>query len=103
MESKKLSKNELNMKLSELEEEYRFARSGLFVGGITSICAIVTVLFSFFAKIDVLEGNHIVMIVGIVAAAIIIYFSFVFRRTAKVRMEISKTKAALEMGSYEED
>ena len=41
------------------------------------------------------------MIVGIVAAAIVIYFSFIFRRIARVRLELSNTKTLLEIGSKE--
>ncbi len=47
MEVEKFSKNELKVRLRELEEEYRLARSGLFVGGITSMGAILAVLVSF--------------------------------------------------------
>jgi hypothetical protein len=99
----KLSENELRVKLRELEEESRLSRSGLYVGGISAMCAMFAVLasFSIDAKMAVVSGNHLVMIVGIVAGAIIVYFSFVFRRAARVRMEISKTKTALEMGSGE--
>lgn len=48
-----------------------------------------------------LESKHFVMIVGIVTVTIIVFFSFVFRRVAKVRMEITKTKVQLEMGCGE--
>ena len=95
-------KKELELKLRHLEEEYKFSKSGLRGGLITSSLAIVGVISTFFAaefKMGLLTGNHIVAIVGIVACAIIIYFSFVYKRLASVKLEISKTKIALEMGS----
>jgi hypothetical protein len=93
---------ELEIQLRHLEEEYSLAKSGLRGGLITSTIAILGVIFSFStasAKMQILSGNNLVAIVGIVAAAIVIYFSFVFRRLAAVKLEISKTKIALEMGS----
>jgi len=93
---------ELQIKLKQLEEEYRLARSGLKIGSITALVAIVAVIFSFSpltGKGGVLTGVHYVLIALIVAGGIIVYFSFVFRRVAKVRMEISKTKTLIEMGS----
>lgn len=93
---------ELEIKLRHLEEEYALSRAGLRGGLITSTIAIVGVIASFVvpsAKMDILSGNNLVAIVGIVAAAIIIYFSFVYRRLAAVKLEISKTRIALEMGS----
>lgn len=93
---------ELEIKLKHLEEEYGLAKSGLRGGLITSTIAIVGVIASFVvpsAKMQILSGNNIVAIVGIVAAAIVIYFSFVYRRLAAVKFEISKTKIALEMGA----
>lgn len=46
-----------------------------------------------------LSGHHLVALVAIVAVAFVAYFSFVFRRTTKLRAEISETKKLLEMTS----
>ena len=102
MESDEQKMKELEIKLRHLEEEYKLAKSGLKGGLLTSAFAIVAVVGSLVlptAKMQILSGNNVVAIVGIVAAAIVIYFSFIYRRIAAVKFEISKTKIALEMGS----
>ncbi|HLF82604.1 MAG TPA: hypothetical protein VI837_00350 [Blastocatellia bacterium] len=48
---------------------------------------------------DVLSGTHIVIIFGILAASVVIYFSFVFGRAARLRAEITKTKKLIEVVS----
>ena len=37
------------------------------------------------------------IIIGILAAAIVMYFAFVFRRAARIKAEISATKKAIEI------
>ena len=95
---------ELEFKLRRLEEEYSLAKTGLKGGLLSATFAIFAVVASLVlptAKMQILSGNNIVAIVGIVAAAIIIYFSFVYKRIAAVKLKISKTKIALDMGSGE--
>ena len=101
MPENKISKNELKIRLKELEEEYRLARNGLIGGFIIILFSIVAVSGTIFVTSIEFKGQHVVMIVGILAAAIIVYFSFVFRRVAKIRLEISRTKAQLDMASGE--
>ncbi|WP_235582381.1 hypothetical protein, partial [Rhizobacter sp. Root16D2] len=40
-----------------------------------------------------------VLLVLIMAAGLVVYFSFVFGRTAKIKLEISKTKQQIEIAS----
>jgi len=100
MDGRENSKNELQIKLTDLEEEYRLARFSLVVGGIRFFVVVLVVIFTLpwiFNEIQVTEGIHTVLLVGLGAAAIGAYLWFVFRSVAKVRLEISKTKAQLGM------
>src|SRR6185369_5156411 len=104
-----LSKRELEIRVRELENEYAYTLSlaGLGKGMITTIMAMVSGLLTLIAALiaflwsgpGFLSGTHLVIIFGILAAAIIIYFSFVFGRAAKIRAEISETKKLIEVSS----
>jgi hypothetical protein len=106
-EKTSMSKRELELHLAELKEEYSLARMGLAKGGLTVMTAIVGLvctlgvsLFAFLKRGEgFINGNHYVALVLIVAFAAVIYFSFVFGRTAKLRAEISETRKLLEMSS----
>jgi thiosulfate reductase cytochrome b subunit len=98
-----LSKRDLELKLAELEREYELARKGLFGGIILAIIAFISGLaclggglYAFLKKgPGFLSGNQLVIIYLIMAFGFIIYFSFVFARTTKLKAQITKTKNPL--------
>src|SRR5260370_17741421 len=79
-------------KLRELEMEYELATNGLTKGLPTTLAAMLSGLMTLLAAGVVLvmtartllSGNQLVMIFGILAAAIIIYFPFVFGRATRI-------------------
>jgi hypothetical protein len=105
--AKPLSKKELEIRLKELEHEYELARAGLAKGiwatGGAMLSGLLSLAIAVIALIwtgkEFLTGTHLVIIFFILAAAIVIYFSFVFGRTSRIRAEISETKKMLEMSS----
>lgn len=109
MVTKTLSSDELKAKLDELRMEYDLARTGLTKGIFATGSAIVAGLISLggglyaFVKKGpgFLSGIHLVFIFAIMAAALVIYFAFVFGRTARVRAEINETKKLLEISAGE--
>jgi hypothetical protein len=104
-----LSKRELETRVRELENEYAYTLSlaGLGKGMITTMMVIVSGLLTLIAALiaflwsgpGFLSGTHLVIIFGILAAAIVVYFSFVFGRVAKIRAEINETKKLIEVSS----
>lgn len=104
-----LTKRELELKLTELEKEYELARKGMFWGPIMAILSLIAglmclggALYAFLEKRPgFLSGTHLVIFYLIMAFALIIYFSFVFGRRAKLKAQITKTKKLLEMSSGE--
>jgi hypothetical protein len=99
--------HKLEIKLKELESEYELARMGMlkggFAGGGALVAGLLTLGASLFAFLKkgpgFLNGNQLVIIFGMMIAGLVIYFSFVFGRAARVKMEITKTKKAIEMSS----
>jgi hypothetical protein len=93
--------------LAELEQQYELMRLGLTKGGFAMGAALVgglatlgAALFAYLKRgAGFLTGNQIVMLCGLLVAGLLIYFSFVFRRLLRLRMEISKTKAQFDMTS----
>ena len=104
---RKPTRAELELRLEELKAEYDLARTGLMKGFLGTIGAMISGLGTLVISVvafmktgkDFLTGNHIVIIFGILAVTILIYFSFVFGRAAKIKTEITKTKKLLEMSS----
>lgn len=104
----KLSKSELKLKLREFDHEYDLARAGLakgmFATGGALLCGLSTLASALYAFVTVgpgfLSGENLVLIFEMMIAALVIYFSFVFGRAAKIRMEISKKKL-IEISSAE--
>ncbi|MCP4454598.1 MAG: DUF2207 domain-containing protein [Planctomycetes bacterium] len=97
--------DELRLKLRELEEEYRLARYGLSKGLVSvlsvMICFVVTMGMTIFGKWlsgdGILSGTHLVIIAVVLAFSVVIYFAFVFGRRSRLKAEISKTKAKIDM------
>ena len=97
------------LKLAELEAEYELAKVGLHKGIFAALVAIFAGLISFggalYAFIEkgpgFMSGQELVILFGLMIFGLVIYFSFVFGRAAKLRLEISETKKSLEMSSGE--
>ena len=100
---------ELHARLKELEEEYRLAQAGLAKGMVGTLGAMVSGLATLGAALvaflvsgpGFLSGTHLVIIFATLAAAVILYFSFVFGRTARLRAAITKTKKEIELSTGE--
>jgi len=76
-----------------------FATGGALISGLATLAA---ALYAFVAVgPGFLSGDNLVFIFGMMIAALVIYFSFVFGRAAKIRMEVSKTKKLIELASAE--
>ena len=97
----------LHVKLKELEEESSLTRFGLTKGFFAVLSMMVFFLFTLSMLVhnqatsgkEVLSGTHLVVIAVVIAFSVIIYFSFVFRRRSRLKAEISKAKAKIEMVS----
>jgi hypothetical protein len=77
-------------------------KSGMATASAALVMLVITVAatFAFLNKgAGFIDGTHLVLIAFILVGGLIIYFSFVFGRAAKVRAEISKTKKLIEMSS----
>ena len=100
------NKDEQEARLQHLEREYALATLGLnklserglplVILGIlgTVIAGIIPLIW---VGRTFLSGTHIVIIVGIVAASLMMYCAFVFGRAARIRAEISRTKKMLDI------
>jgi threonine/homoserine/homoserine lactone efflux protein len=93
---------ELRARLERLEAEQLALREGFKAARMAIVGAIVTTVLAFAAVLitgaSFISGTHLVIIVAIIAAALIGYFSFVFGRSVRIRGEISKVKGELETG-----
>lgn len=94
-------------KLRELEMEYELATKGLTKGlpatfavmlsGLMTLLGVAVVLV--LTGETLLTGNQLVMIFGILATAVIIYFAFVFGRAARIKAQINKEKKEFEVAA----
>jgi hypothetical protein len=77
-------------------------KSGMATFAATVVMLVITAAatFAFVNKgSGFIDGTHLVLISFILVGSLIIYFSFVFGRAAKVRAQIGKTKKLIEMSS----
>ena len=109
MDKKVQTKDELKLQLKKLEKEYELANGGIAVGhiktGMAMLSGILTLsaaLAAFLIKgAGFISGTHLVIIFGLLIGGLVIYYSFVFGRSAKIKIEITETKKALEIMSGE--
>ena len=96
-------------KLRQLELEYQSTTRGLATRAPKTYAAII-VGFSIFLVVALLlaangkqlfPGWPLVWVFGIIAAAVLIYYSFVYRRACKLKAEIAKEKKRLELAAGE--
>jgi hypothetical protein len=109
VDNRTMTEPELKARLEELRHDYDLSRTALIKGGYITYAAFASALatigmglYAFLQKGEgFLNGSHFIAIFLILAASLIIYFSFVFGRQAKLRAEISRTKKLLEVSSGE--
>ena len=104
------SESELDLKLVELQHQYGIAKLGLLKGGfaaggalISGLATLGAALFAFLERgPGFLSGTQLVLLFGLMIAGLLVYFSFVFRRLLRLRLEINRTKAQLHVASSED-
>jgi hypothetical protein len=96
---------ELRAKLTELENEHQLAREGLNLGGKKTVFGFVGAMASLFVASGVfiysgkefISGTQLVIMFATIVVGLVAYYSFVFRRISKIKLEISKNKQLLEI------
>ena len=92
--------------LRQLESEYRLATRGLATRAPRTYAAMI-IGFLIFVVVALLlaatgkqlfPGWPLVWAFGIIAVAVLIYYSFVYRRTCKLKAKIAKEKERLQFG-----
>ena len=92
--------------LRQLESEYRLATRGLAPRAPRTYAAMIIgfLIFVVAALLLAASGKQLfpgwpfVWVFGIIAAAVLIYYSFVYRRACKLKAEIAKEKERLQFG-----
>ena len=92
--------------LRRLESEYRVSTGGLAARAPKTYAAIIICFLIFVVAALLLAasgkqlfpGWPLVWVFGIIAAAVLIYYSFVYRRACKIKAEIAKEKKRLQFG-----
>jgi len=93
-------------KLRQLESEYRLATRGLAARAPRTYAALI-IGFLIFVVVALLlaatgkqlfPGWPLVWVFGIIATAVLIYYSVVYRRACKLKAEIAKEKRRLQFG-----
>ena len=93
-------------KLRQLEMEYQLATRGLAARAPRTYAAMIIGFLVFLAAALLLAatgkqlfpGWPLVWVFGIIATAVLIYYSFVYRRAFKLKAEIAKEKKRLQFG-----
>jgi len=92
--------------LRQLESEYRLATRGLAARAPKTYAAMIIGFLTFLVAVLLLAatgkqlfpGWPLVWVFGIIATAVLIYYSFVYRRAFKLKAEIAKEKKRLQFG-----
>ena len=92
--------------LRQLESEYQLATGGLAVRAPKTYAAMIIGFLIFLVGALLLAANGkqlfpgwpLVWLFGIIAAAVIIYYSFLYRRACNLKAEIAKEKKRLQFG-----
>lgn len=92
--------------LRQLESEYQLATGGLAARAPKTYAALIIGFLIFLVGALLLAANGkqlfpgwpLVWLFGIIAAAVLIYYSFVYRRACKLKAEIAKEKERLQFG-----
>ena len=92
--------------LRQLESEYQLATRGLAARAPRTYAAMIIGFLIFLVVALLLAANGkqlfpgwpLVWVFGIIATAVLIYYSFVYRRACKLKAEIAKEKKRLQFG-----
>ena len=92
--------------LRRLESEYRLATRGLAVRAPKSYAAMMIGFLIFVVVALLLAANGkqlfpgwpLVWVFGVIAIAVLVYYSFVYRRACKLKADIAKEKKRLQLG-----
>src|SRR5215467_155401 len=96
-----------SIELRQLEMEYQLATRGLAARAPKTYASII-VGFSIFLLVSLLlaasgkqlfPGWPLVWLFGIIAAAVLVYYAFVYTRACKLKAEIAKEKKRLELAA----
>ena len=93
------SKAELEHDLEALKIEHDMFKFSLQKGLIIVLGLIIAFAWTISAKISFLDGNQYLVLVGIVVAGILVYYSFVFHRELKLKAKVSEKIKELEVSS----
>jgi hypothetical protein len=93
--------------LRQLESEYQLATGGLALRAPKTYAALIIGFLIFLVAALLLAANGkqlfpgwpLVWLFGIIATAVLIYYSFVYRRACKLKAEIAKEKERLELAA----
>ena len=93
--------------LRQLESEYRLATRGLAARAPKTYAAMIIGFLIFLVVALLLAANGkqlfpgwpLVWVFGVIATAVLIYYSFVYRRACKLKTKIAKEKKRLELAS----
>ena len=94
------SRESLEIRLQELENEQELSLAGLFKGSATAIGAMLSILATIGLSIisiavtdrSVMTGTHIVILSALLLIGVLFYFSFVFRRRLELKAKIEETR-----------
>lgn len=100
-----LSKNELEIRLRELEKEYELATRGLnaefAMMRLAMLLVVILLLFGGLSLIPVIKewisGFQVVIIIVVSIVSVLAYFALVFGRAARIQAELSETKKPIEI------
>jgi len=101
------SKEELRVRLVELERHYSLAHVAVKIGWIPFVLLGLPVASLGIAQIwdegqNTLDDSSVIVILGLVVFGLVAFYSFVFRRVAKLSAEISVTKVMLNVDTSKE-
>jgi hypothetical protein len=93
--------------LRQLESEYQLATGGLALRAPKTYAALIIGFLIFLVAALLLAANGkqlfpgwpLVWLFGIIATAVLIYYSFVYRRACKLKAEIAKEKERLKLAA----
>ena len=104
-----MNKNaQLKIKLLELERHYELAQTAVKVGWVPFVVLGIGIVGIVIAQIwdseqNTMDDFGIVVLFAILMGGMVAFYSFVFRRVAKISAEITKTKIALEIDTTEKE
>jgi hypothetical protein len=101
------SKEELRVRLVELERHYSLAYLAVKIGWIPFVLLGFPVAMLSIAQIwddsqNTLDDSSVILILGLIVFGLVAFYSLVFRRVAKLSAEISATKILLSFDTSKE-